>query len=556
MSYGGNSGGTSRIATSADVALSNPGNGQALTYNTSLAKWQNTTLPAAGGGGTGSNLGSRFINVESYGVSSSGSASANSSALTAAIAALQDGATLYFPPGGSYTITDTVTVANLSNLTIIGEGATLIGNGTGDASRVLLISNCAHGSVRGLSLKHAATGPRRNDADGLTLQHCTDFNVTGVTVNYVYSIGIRIAGCQRINVFANTINGSVADGIGVYGSTRQPSNDVNMASGSAVMTSASAHFTDGDVGAIVQINAGPSNAEINVPIVSVQSATQVTLSTAASVNVANYYIRISRVSQNINIFGNNLPGTGDDAISSVGYRTYDSVPVGPNRNINVYGNTIINGGARGICFVGVWEGLINGNIVDSSKQGSVYVSTEPNVGGSWGCQDIEVADNILNDSNTDFGNGYSNYAAVSVDSVFSGYPVKNISVHNNTIRSPHSYYLRAGGDGGQQDSLGTQEIYFFDNICIGGNANNNAINVTKASNIYIRGNRIEKARLDAIYIDGSTGGTVLVQDNIITQYDRIQNGYKAIDTSIAGVVMKNNLINGVLTDTITGGSNA
>jgi hypothetical protein len=41
MSFGGGGGGGGQIATAADVALSNPANGQVLSYNTTLSKWQN-----------------------------------------------------------------------------------------------------------------------------------------------------------------------------------------------------------------------------------------------------------------------------------------------------------------------------------------------------------------------------------------------------------------------------------------------------------------------------------------------------------------------------------
>jgi len=46
MSFGGG-GGSSSIATSTDVALSNPGDGQVLAYNGTLQKWQNTANPGA-----------------------------------------------------------------------------------------------------------------------------------------------------------------------------------------------------------------------------------------------------------------------------------------------------------------------------------------------------------------------------------------------------------------------------------------------------------------------------------------------------------------------------
>jgi|GEM_PF-3445685 len=46
MSFGGGGTGSSKISTSQDVALSNPTDGQVLTYDGTLAKWKN----AAGGG--------------------------------------------------------------------------------------------------------------------------------------------------------------------------------------------------------------------------------------------------------------------------------------------------------------------------------------------------------------------------------------------------------------------------------------------------------------------------------------------------------------------------
>jgi hypothetical protein len=46
MSFGGG-GGSSKIATAQDVALSGPTDGQVLSYNGTLAKWQNATNPTA-----------------------------------------------------------------------------------------------------------------------------------------------------------------------------------------------------------------------------------------------------------------------------------------------------------------------------------------------------------------------------------------------------------------------------------------------------------------------------------------------------------------------------
>jgi len=57
MSYGGASGGSGRIATSSDVALSNPADGQVLAYDTATAKWKNAVV--TGGSGAVSSVAGR-----------------------------------------------------------------------------------------------------------------------------------------------------------------------------------------------------------------------------------------------------------------------------------------------------------------------------------------------------------------------------------------------------------------------------------------------------------------------------------------------------------------
>jgi hypothetical protein len=47
MSFGGGGSGGGSISSSSDVALSNPANGQVLTYSSTLGKWQNATNPTA-----------------------------------------------------------------------------------------------------------------------------------------------------------------------------------------------------------------------------------------------------------------------------------------------------------------------------------------------------------------------------------------------------------------------------------------------------------------------------------------------------------------------------
>lgn len=54
MSFGGGGGGNSSISGSTDVALSNPADGQVLTYDGTLGKWKNAA--SAGGSPTYANL--------------------------------------------------------------------------------------------------------------------------------------------------------------------------------------------------------------------------------------------------------------------------------------------------------------------------------------------------------------------------------------------------------------------------------------------------------------------------------------------------------------------
>jgi len=51
MGFGGNSGGSSSIASSTDVALNSLANNQVLTYDSTLSKWKNAAASGGSGGG-------------------------------------------------------------------------------------------------------------------------------------------------------------------------------------------------------------------------------------------------------------------------------------------------------------------------------------------------------------------------------------------------------------------------------------------------------------------------------------------------------------------------
>jgi hypothetical protein len=117
MSFGGGSGGSGKIATSQDVALNNPLEGDLLTYDGTLAKWKNAVAP---GGAAGS---LDWINVKSAPYNAAGNGSTDdTTAINNAIAAALSGTykRAVFFPAGRYKMTSGITMQ--SSLTLLGEG--------------------------------------------------------------------------------------------------------------------------------------------------------------------------------------------------------------------------------------------------------------------------------------------------------------------------------------------------------------------------------------------------------------------------------------------------
>lgn len=114
MSFGGGSG-SSSIAGSTDVVLNSPANNNVLGYNSGLAKWQNQ-VPTSGGGD--------YDSVTNYGAVGNGVAD-DTVAINAAIAAVTDGGTVFFPPG----------YYKFSTLTIPSHAVHLLGAGCNTSSQ-------------------------------------------------------------------------------------------------------------------------------------------------------------------------------------------------------------------------------------------------------------------------------------------------------------------------------------------------------------------------------------------------------------------------------------
>jgi hypothetical protein len=502
--------GMSAMLTAAQAITASGATGiRTATYSESRAAATASVIVRAG-------VLSPTVDVTEYGATGDG-VTDDLAAINQAVTALQDGGALRFPPGKTFLTSDTVTISNKDRISVVGDGAIISCTASGDTSRVMQLRGCVDSTVRGLTVRHRDAGTRKNDADGLSIFNGYNVTVTDVKVPYAYSIGIRLSGCIRSAVTECLVQDVLADGIGVYGAERVSSSpDAAITSGSSILTCASAVFRPADVGAYVQVNgAGAAGAALNTRIVSRQSASQVTLAATASTTVTAAFVRVARPSEEIRIVNNQVYNSADDALSSVGYLTLGPVPVAPNRAVVFANNTVQNSGSRGICVVGTNNSAVNTNVVDSSVGAGVFVAREAFAGGSFGCQDVTVANNTVINSCTAYPT--TNYGGISTNSDSTTYPVDGVQLTNNNIRGGLSYYIGVGGSDGD----GTKNVTVSGNQCLGGNANNPGIKVIRTTNVRITDNYVDKARQAGIQVDSDNLGFCEIIDNIITDANQI-----------------------------------
>jgi hypothetical protein len=99
MSFGGDSGGSSRIDTSGDVVLNNPSDKQVLGFDGGSSKWTNQTIDKL------------VFNVRDYGAEGTG-AHDDTSAIQSAIDAAQAAGGVCFLPAGVYNVSSSLTVGS------------------------------------------------------------------------------------------------------------------------------------------------------------------------------------------------------------------------------------------------------------------------------------------------------------------------------------------------------------------------------------------------------------------------------------------------------------
>jgi parallel beta-helix repeat protein len=149
-----------------------------------------------------------MVNVVDFGAKGDGSTD-DTTALVDAVAALQPGATLYFPPGDY--LVERLYVANLSGFRVLGAGATLTGS---DSTKTIVrLSSCSFFEVRGLNVHHAAATTRNSTGYGFNLSGCTDYALTNNVVYGTAAAGILSSGGNRGTVTGNTVRDNLADGI-------------------------------------------------------------------------------------------------------------------------------------------------------------------------------------------------------------------------------------------------------------------------------------------------------------------------------------------------------
>lgn len=482
----------------------------------------------------------RTVRVDDFGAKGDGTTD-DGPAIRAAVAAVRSGDTLVFSPGKTYLAAATIEVANKSRISIVASGAALTTTASSDTSSVLRVENCSDVRVTGGRLFHKNRGVRRNAADGLTINQCSDVVVRGVTVGYVYSMGIRVAGSRRVTVTGSTVDGSLADGIGTYGGQRQSARpDAAMTAGSTTLTSANSRFEAQDVGSTVLVTgAGASGGDLTTTIVSRESASLVVLAAAARTSVTNQFVKILRPSADISIVKNRLENTGDDAISSVSYLTYS----GPNTGVRIQGNRVVGSRARGILLTGTAHAVVSGNSVRRVAMAGIFLVVETGSVTTWGSDDVLIDRNTVETSNT--GYSTSNYPGIGAASTADRYPITRIRITNNIIRDAYSYYISVGGYSTSNDSSSTRDVLVQGNRCIGGNRNNPAIQAIKSTNVTIARNRIEDARSSAVTVTKEVAGLVVVRGNVISRFDLGKSGYPALDIQARSPVVLDNVINGV-----------
>lgn len=362
------------------------------------------------------------------------------------------GGVVLLPAGTTWTCPGQVVFRNLTNVSLLAVGATIL---SGYAGVAVLFESCSNGACVGLTVSNTNTGARTAGYDGIQLLNCADFDVHDNKVGYVRNVGIRINGGKRVSVYDNTVNGCLADGIGCYNGTRSSGANAALTTGGALTVNDGAvRLSQLDVGAWVTVpTAGAAGATLLTQIQSVSSTTAATVSPGAAVNVSNVAITVNYLCDEVTISDNHALSTGDDSYSVVTYNTVGgNFPVawtGVHTNITITGNTLKASSARGIALAGCDEVTVTGNTVDTPVKAGIVVIYDSGA-GTQGTSNAAVTGNTVKNANV--SGAFT--ASIIASSLSASYPVTGITIDSNTITGGSGFIYVGGATGSGVTNVG------------------------------------------------------------------------------------------------------
>jgi polygalacturonase len=430
------------------------------------ATWVQDIATGVGAGGV--------YSVKSYGAIGDGDTDDTTACQNALNAADLAGVGAVVVPPGTYKLTAALTPG--SGTTFLGQGGFLRQHT--EAANVVTVASKSNVALVNLDVGYN-TSTVRNTTNGLSVQTCTDVEISGCRVRNGPGLGIYVANSQRARVHDNHIHSMLADGIHVTNgsSTGHVSKDVtvsgNVVEGTGDDCIACVSYTTGGTA----INEGIS---ITGNVVTNGSARGITVAGGKGVAVAGNTVRnmastssagiIAILDDNVSnptfapidvsITGNTVGlAQGTTANTRHGIRVYrgsgvtvsgNTVAWGVGEGIKVYGtstgpaysddtvvaNNIVHGtgstGENGIYCIYARRVRITGNVVIDSYKGALSLDN---------VIDCQVSGNIWDEANKQ-NVGATNLVTVATSS--------GVSIQNNLLRQvgnafTHGYTTTSAG---------------------------------------------------------------------------------------------------------------
>ncbi len=369
--------------------------GLAVTGNVSATGSVTGSVTATGSstGRTLANRAAEVINVKDYGATGNGSTD-DLSAINAAIAAVTDHSTLYFP-AGTYKITNSLNgLSSKVNVTICGDGrSSEIYNSAANSYNTMVINpTCSHVSIHDLaftgnaSTRNGATVALRLYSNYSAVYNCffsgcSNFaihvhndsgstwnygtSVTGNTIYAPYGDGIHVGAAADVVVANNVIISSGDDGIGII------ADDINHTPNRVTVIGNDIY----NAGATSVSGCGIRISEVSDVTVAYNNI-NTTFETGIRIN---RYTSTSAYNNRVSVVGNNLVNCAGNAGSN-------SIDLHFGFMVNIAGNTIADGvNGVGIMVIDVQDCTIQENIFRHIPSGGIRTdpSATSNVANTW-----------------------------------------------------------------------------------------------------------------------------------------------------------------------------